>query len=38
MGKLPEGVTGDRKFGMSLNIPVFADITWNVENSRKNDV
>jgi hypothetical protein len=33
---LPEGVTGDRKFGMSLNM--FADIAWNEGNSRKIDV
>jgi hypothetical protein len=33
MGKLPEGVTGDRKFGMSLN--TFDDVAWNVENGIK---
>jgi hypothetical protein len=33
---LPEGVTGDRKFGMSLKI--FADSEWNYGKRRINDV
>jgi hypothetical protein len=33
---LPEGVTGDRKFGMSLNI--LGDSAWNDGNCMKNDV
>jgi hypothetical protein len=35
-GNLLESVTGDRKFGMSLNI--LGDSAWNVGNWRKNDV